>query len=215
MTATVHEPLGGSIEVTEPDAVCGRSDSLLQALLMGAVRLVSFAVPAYAPDRIEFSTALVEHVQRRSGELRITFSADIVEDPRVKDHIAYLVGRGIAPRLAMSVPHRMAVVDRRVGVVDGVLVHDPARMREVLAASEGLWSRSRPVRGIGGDANRVGHRQARIMSLLADGHTDETVARRVGVSVRTVRGDVATLMQQFAATSRFQAGVQAARLGLV
>lgn len=47
------------------------------------------------------------------------------------------------------------------------------------------------------------------------GSKDEALARQLGVSLRTVRRRVADLMDEFGATTRFQAGMEAVRRGLV
>ncbi|RLK54939.1 helix-turn-helix transcriptional regulator [Actinokineospora cianjurensis] len=54
-----------------------------------------------------------------------------------------------------------------------------------------------------------------ILTLLGRGHTDDTAARKLGVSVRTYRRHVATIMRTLGADSRFQAGVLARERGLV
>lgn len=46
-----------------------------------------------------------------------------------------------------------------------------------------------------------------IVRLLSEGLTDESVADRLDVSIRTVRRHVADLMVVLGASSRFQAGV--------
>ena len=52
--------------------------------------------------------------------------------------------------------------------------------------------------------------QQAIARLMAQGLTDEVVARRLGMSVRTCRRHIAAMLQNLDAVSRFQAGVQAA-----
>lgn len=51
--------------------------------------------------------------------------------------------------------------------------------------------------------------------MLEDGHTDEVIARKLGVSIRTVRRLMADLLKTLNAESRFQAGVQATRRGWI
>ncbi|MFF7632975.1 helix-turn-helix transcriptional regulator [Kitasatospora sp. NPDC008050] len=55
----------------------------------------------------------------------------------------------------------------------------------------------------------------RIVRMLAEGAKDETVARRLGISLRTCRRHIAEILHQLGASSRFQAGVRAATLGAV
>ncbi|MGW2995319.1 helix-turn-helix domain-containing protein, partial [Streptomyces sp. NPDC001193] len=49
--------------------------------------------------------------------------------------------------------------------------------------------------------------------LLAEGHTDEGIAKRLGVSHRTARRIATVLMERLGARSRFEAGVRAVRCG--
>ena len=58
-------------------------------------------------------------------------------------------------------------------------------------------------------------RDRTILALLAAGAPDATIARQTGVSQRTVERRVRALMDQLGAGTRFQAGVQAARRGLL
>jgi DNA-binding NarL/FixJ family response regulator len=98
-------------------------------------------------------------------------------------------------------------VERRAAVVDSL--HESA---------DELWTAGTAMRDVmpvvvpGGPA---WERHELVLRLLADGLTDEMVARRLGVSVRTVRNDVACTMSALDANSRFQAGARAAQLGLV
>ncbi len=63
------------------------------------------------------------------------------------------------------------------------------------------------------DTQELLETQRQLLKLLAAGATDETVARHMGISLRTARRHMAGLMKQLAATSRFQAGAEAAKRG--
>jgi len=54
-----------------------------------------------------------------------------------------------------------------------------------------------------------------ILALLAAGTKDETIARQLGIGVRTVRRRTAALMAGLGAATRFQAGVRAVQRGLL
>jgi DNA-binding NarL/FixJ family response regulator len=58
-------------------------------------------------------------------------------------------------------------------------------------------------------------RQDAVLALLAKGTTDQAIAVRLGVTVRTVRRDVADLYEIYGVSSRFQLGAVTARLGLL
>ena len=58
-------------------------------------------------------------------------------------------------------------------------------------------------------------RQRAIVTLLAAGLTDEAIARRTGVTDRTVRRSIAELLEMFDVSSRFALGVEAAKQGVI
>ncbi|WP_232533822.1 helix-turn-helix domain-containing protein [Plantactinospora sp. KBS50] len=66
-----------------------------------------------------------------------------------------------------------------------------------------------------GEADDTENRLIRVLTMLDAGYTDETAARKLGVSVRTYRRYVAETMAQLDVSSRFQAGVRAATLNLI
>ena len=75
---------------------------------------------------------------------------------------------------------------------------------------EQLWARASPLDEP--EAERSDLRRF-LLEQLAAGAQDEQIARRLGLSLRTVRRRVAEVMAELGATSRFQAGVEAARRG--
>jgi DNA-binding NarL/FixJ family response regulator len=52
-----------------------------------------------------------------------------------------------------------------------------------------------------------------LVMLLSQGHTDDSAAKRLGVSERTCRRMMADMMERLGARSRFEAGLLAAREG--
>jgi DNA-binding NarL/FixJ family response regulator len=58
-------------------------------------------------------------------------------------------------------------------------------------------------------------RERVLIKLLNDGYTDGAIARKMGVSDRTIRRLNAQLMKKLGARSRFEAGVMATKMGLV
>lgn len=62
---------------------------------------------------------------------------------------------------------------------------------------------------------RLTPQQQLVLRYLAEGETDRMIARRTGVTPRTVTRRVAEIYQALQVESRFQAGVVAHRLGLV
>lgn len=75
---------------------------------------------------------------------------------------------------------------------------------------EQLWRVAAPLDELAADR---GEQRRFLLEQLASGAQDEQIARRLGLSLRTVRRRVADVMSELDATSRFQAGVEAARRG--
>ncbi|MGP3965313.1 response regulator transcription factor [Nonomuraea sp. 3N208] len=63
------------------------------------------------------------------------------------------------------------------------------------------------------DGSTLTEQQRAVLRLLATGAKDAAIARSMGVSTRTITRLVSELTAALGASSRFQAGVRAARLG--
>lgn len=76
-----------------------------------------------------------------------------------------------------------------------------------------LWRRAVPVAEFDEGPGIGGGERTLLLEELASGAQDEQIARRLGVSLRTVRRRVADLFTELDASSRFEAGVEAVRRG--
>lgn len=137
------------------------------------------------------------------------------------DALATRARMGERVRIMSEVPTRMfilgdahAVLPEPIGFTDDPRVH--VRQRSVVAALtlwfELLWSRAAPVLDLEAAGARPEGRQFILEQLMA-GATDEVIARKLGISLRTVRRRVAELMSDLGVDTRFQAGVEAVRRG--
>lgn len=127
---------------------------------------------------------------------------------------------------AIPLPLGMHLFDRRVAVVDtaertmALTVREEVLIRALHALFEGLWTHGQVLREKSPTVEDSGQEQSTgegrlLLQLLRDGAKDDQIARRLGVSVRTVGRKVAELLSDLEASSRFQAGVMAARRGWV
>jgi hypothetical protein len=160
---------------------------------------------------------------RESVAVRLLASPDLVGESFVK-RLPPEHQRQMAVRVARLPPLQVLIAD---GATALVVVGPPAERRaslirvpEVLEALrtlfESLWNTALEPREdvVFGDRDRaVLARQ--ILGAMRAGVTDEVAARELTVSVRTYRRYVAEIMALLGATSRFQAGVRAAELGLL
>jgi DNA-binding CsgD family transcriptional regulator len=122
-------------------------------------------------------------------------------------------------RLLPELPTRLIVLEGTHAVLPEPLgyVASPrvvVRQRGIVELAtlyfEQLWKAAAPLDEVTADSGE--HRRF-LLEQLASGAQDEQIARRLGLSLRTVRRRVADMMSELDATSRFQAGVEAARRG--
>jgi DNA-binding CsgD family transcriptional regulator len=65
------------------------------------------------------------------------------------------------------------------------------------------------------DAAALTPREIEVLRLLAEGATNKSIARRLGISVHTVKFHVASLLDKFEAIGRTDAVAHAVRLGVI
>ncbi|MBW1600464.1 transcriptional regulator [Streptomyces sp. JJ38] len=146
-----------------------------------------------------------------------------------------LLNQGLIPRWMLEHPCTDVRVARlpmlQVVIVDSraALVTTPStagRQASVIRAAtviqtfgtlfESLWWHAVPVEDrIEFGDRRQAQTALRILECLLAGVTDEVAARELSVSLRTYRRHVADITSLLGASSRFQAGVRAAELGLL
>ncbi|WP_229924980.1 helix-turn-helix transcriptional regulator [Streptomyces sulfonofaciens] len=119
---------------------------------------------------------------------------------------------------------RLIVFDRELAFIPlhddrwgAVVIREASTVAYLCQIFEQTWDRATPFADpVGQGLEKVSREiQETIIRLLAAGIKDEAIARRLGMSLRTARRHIADIMEQLDATSRFQAGVNAAARGLV
>ncbi|MER7757557.1 LuxR C-terminal-related transcriptional regulator [Kitasatospora sp. NPDC097643] len=149
-------------------------------------------------------------------------------------YAAALGAHGAQIRTAPALPvHRMIVFDHDVALLpagldptclDAVLVSAPAVVAALRALFEAVWATAVPIAaqlpaGAAADdparprADDLTRQERGLLDLLSQGFTDEAVANRLALSVRTVRRTTAALMARLGARSRFEAGLRAKERG--
>lgn len=147
-----------------------------------------------------------------------------VSDPLVREFMREWAEHGVEVRVAPVIPTRMLIYDRRTAIVQAdphdleagsVLVKSADLVRSLAALYDYCWmTASEP-----GDVPRspdgaaLTDQQRAVLHLLAAGAKDSAIARSMGVSTRTITRLVGEVTAMLGASSRFQAGVRAARLG--
>jgi DNA-binding CsgD family transcriptional regulator len=157
---------------------------------------------------------------------RLLYQDAALRDRPTRAHLDTLAEQGARIRVAASLPGRSWVIDGKVALLPipspipdhrGLaIVRQPTVVQWVIATFEQLWSEAIPIdEVIGGTQGdpEVDRTRSAILRLLAEGEKDEAISRRLAISVRTTRRHIAEYMTQVGASSRFQAGVIAAKTG--
>ncbi|MGA8117208.1 MAG: LuxR C-terminal-related transcriptional regulator [Actinocatenispora sp.] len=133
---------------------------------------------------------------------------------------------GEQARILPDVPFKLLIVDRRWAMVPesegseserAIVVRPCSLFDALLATFDMCWARAVPFGGAetSDDDTSLSESDRQMLSLLATGLTDERVAAHLGLGLRTVQRRVRKLMDRLGAGNRFQAGLQAARGGLL
>ncbi|WP_116948536.1 helix-turn-helix domain-containing protein [Jiangella endophytica] len=169
------------------------------------------------PIEVELLRAGVRH--------RVLYEQSAVDLPgRLSDLIGGIAA-GEEARVAPTLPARMLLIDDRFAMIpatagalitDQLLVVHPGGLLDVLAeVFEETWLRAMPLRLAPSDQDGQVDDDRVILNLLAAGLTEQSIARHVGASQRTVQRRIKEISGRLGARTRFQAGLQAARNGVL
>lgn len=175
------------------------------------------------PDALGAAGPLERAALERGVALRTLRRESFRGDPAALRRIRALAERGGQTRTVPVVPLQMVIVDRRTALVPidpessgaGALeVRSPGLVTALCLLFESYWRQGVPIGGEQpSDVRGLTLRDQEVLRLLASGCTDEHVARKLGVSLRTVRRINSQLAERLGARSRFEAGVLSAQRG--
>ncbi|GLF96588.1 helix-turn-helix domain-containing protein [Streptomyces yaizuensis] len=168
---------------------------------------------------------------------RAIYAHGSLETPEQLGRCRELARLGAESRVLAEVPLTLVVSDRRTALVptgrpgtgegDVLVLNVPALLEGLVILYELLWQRSVPLwpGGAGADGGAAGGcapgpsvlsgDEEHLLALSASGLTDRAIARRLGVAQRTVERRMRRIMDALGARTRLQAGLQAARRGVL
>jgi DNA-binding CsgD family transcriptional regulator len=184
---------------------------------------MTFANGAQTERAIESAKVLNEALLKRGARIRTVYLDSVRNSPHTLEYLEWLVASGGEVRTVASLPTRLIIADRVTAVLPvssddtaagAVVLTGQGTLMALCALFESVWSNAAPL-GVSAprDVHGLTDTEATALSLLADGHTDETIAKRLGVSHRTARRIATSLMEKLGARSRFEAGVRAVKIG--
>ncbi|MEV0534300.1 DNA-binding response regulator [Kitasatospora sp. NPDC050463] len=150
--------------------------------------------------------------------MRKLYTRRALADPESERRLLRIAASGIEVRISDGPLAREAIIiDRRTAIlagapVRGVRTYTVVQSPEVVDGVRSLFRAAwESATGLADCATPplLTEQARQILRSLAAGHTDETGARVLGLSLRTYRRRVADLLTTLGATSRFQAGLLA------
>ncbi|MEV4184499.1 DNA-binding response regulator [Streptosporangium canum] len=173
--------------------------------------------------------AAVQNRMRAAGSPGFTsrklLSPVALAEEESRAHLRLVQSKGALVRISDSpLPHETILIDRRVMILAGretptgreyTVTTSQVLVDGVHSLFQAIWDKSVDLDTyLRSDVPHLDADGRVILEALGSGLTDESAAKRLGVSLRTYRRRVAELMAKLEAGSRFQAGLRAGELGL-
>ncbi|MDH6543469.1 hypothetical protein M2167_006022 [Streptomyces sp. SPB4] len=178
------------------------------------------------PGAMEKALPLTLDRLHRGVHIRHLYQHTVRSDLATTDYVRAITAEGADVRTTDELVDRMLIYDREVAflpeqLVEGrspgaIVVREPTLVAFLCKVYDHMWAGAAPFTPGEEDAADIADDLKRsIIRLMAQGHKDEMVARRLGMSVRTCRRHIARIMEEMESTSRFQTGVNVALYGLL
>jgi DNA-binding CsgD family transcriptional regulator len=181
------------------------------------------------PRVLESSLGADLDMLARGVTMRMLTSQQAVRSQASARYLHALAEAGVEVRVAPTVPLHMNILDRATVVIGAgpgpqgeggdIILHSAHVAQGFVKVFTHAWDPAQPhterQAGRGRAACELSAQEREVLVLLATGAKDETIARRLACSDRTLRRLMHQIMEKLGTSSRFEAGVTAVRLGLV
>lgn len=186
--------------------------------------VISFAPGGAQPTaQMDASQPLDAQLLGRGVQMRTVYLSSVRNHQPTVDYANWLAGLGGQVRTVPTLPTRMIITDRSTAVIPvssddtaagAVVLTGHGTLTALCALFDSVWADAQPLgEAAPKDIRGLSPQEATTIGLLAQGHTDEAIAKRLGVSQRTARRIATDLMERLGARSRFEAGVRTVQHG--
>lgn len=190
--------------------------------------IVCLERPPYVVSATYHYADVQKHAMARGVGLRTIIDTSVLEIPGKLESLQRNVASGERIRILPRMPMKLLIADRRLALVpltleqarDIALVLRPSLLLDALCELfEIMWDRGTPfgtaaVSAPRSDRTRRAVDADRLVSLLAAGMNDKSIAQEFGISARTLERRILDLLTNLDSRTRFQAGWQAAHRSL-
>jgi sugar-specific transcriptional regulator TrmB/DNA-binding CsgD family transcriptional regulator len=223
--AEMHPP------AKSPDVEYLEGADTIRARLQELTDTCRWEVCSFVPGEAQIPTSMAVDrdldaaTLERGLRARTVLLDSIRNQQPVLEYAQWLSDLGSEVRTVPLLPLRMVIVDRERALVPAdpdsctdvaVVVSSPGMVRGLLALFGSVWRSANPLGGARRrDEDGLCAQRRQVLRLLAEGCTDDAIARRLGVSIRTARRVASDLLSRLNARSRFQAGAHAVARGWI
>lgn len=224
--ATAHESHEHEVQGRALDGLDAVRERLIELAHNARSECLSFTTGrGQRPDTMEAEGSLNQVALGRGVRIRNVYQDSFRNDPATLAHARWMASLGSQSRTAPTLPMRMVIVDRELALVPadptdparGALeLRSPGVIAGLVALFDQVWHTAQPLgEEESPDEQGLTAQERELLRLLAAGNTDESAARKLSISLRSVQRMMTSLTERLEAASRFQAGVQATRRGWV
>ncbi|MFB7618766.1 LuxR C-terminal-related transcriptional regulator [Kitasatospora sp. NPDC056181] len=177
-------------------------------------------------ENIAHARPLDERVLRRGVSMRTLLGAAALDDPTTMNYARELTAKGAQIRISHAPLERLIICDRSAALTPldpshtargAVLIRESGLVSALVALFERMWSSAQELPAAedaeSDAAEALSHLERKVLKSLYTVDKDESGARDLGISVRTYRKHVATLMRRLDATNRVQVALLARERG--
>lgn len=157
----------------------------------------------------------------RGIRCRALIDSDLLNMPGWLEHMRDNTAHGEECRIASSLPFKLVIADRRIGIIpldlarpDGpvLLVRSSSLLDALCEVFELLWRNATPFPSTDPAQAAAGRRDSvSLLSLLTSGLNDKSIEHQLDMSHRTLARRISELMKELGATTRCQLGWLAAQ----
>ncbi|GAA1689172.1 hypothetical protein GCM10009745_37650 [Kribbella yunnanensis] len=209
---TTYDAVQSVIDSVQTDA-----QHQVRAMTMGTIM---------APRKMQIVAGLFDAL-KRGVRYDVIYGAHVLQNEAALHMAQECIDAGEQARVFPRVPLNLTLVDHRWALVAArspdarpefvaMVVHESALLEGLEGIFEALWRIAVPITNTT-ELNDVDAGPSletkRLLTYLSAGLTDESIAREVGVSERTIARRIGRLQEALGAQTRFQLGVQASRQG--
>lgn len=164
------------------------------------------------------SKPLDELMLTRGKSVLTVYLDSVRNDPPTLAYARWLAEHGGTVRTTPTLPVRIVLFDREVALVPidpentragAVQLSGAGIITALVTLFEQVWTAAVPLGESRHADDELTGQERELLRLLSRGLTDEVAARKLGISLRTERRMMASIMERLGAHSRFEAGLRA------